>query len=75
MIGRTEIATINRTRLALRRLAEKAEREGASVAFADGKIDEACEAAERALANVLIVASAYFGSDITDADLYLEGET
>lgn len=70
MIGRKDIDSINRTRHVLRRLAMT---EGGT--FPQGKLDEACEAAERSLGNVLVVATVYLGVEISNSDLYLEGES
>lgn len=69
ILSRTDIAAINRIRLGLKKLANM---EGQD--FAAGKFDEACEAAEYALFNVLLIASSYLGVEISEVELHLKEE-
>ena len=71
MLSKTHIRTINRVRQLLKHYEYRAASEHG---YAEGKFAEACKAAEDALANVLVIARAWLGTEMSDEDLYLKGE-
>ena len=72
VLSKTDIAAINRIRHGLRKLANLDVTTYAGQQFEGGKFDEACEAAEHALFNVLVVAATYLGVEISEDELHLE---
>jgi hypothetical protein len=75
LLSKADIATINRTRSVLSRIAALGpESYSQSGEFGGGKLDEACEAAERALQNVLIVARVFVGVSVSDKDISVQEE-
>ena len=71
ILAKADITAINRIRLGLRKLAKMNETDYPGFEFEGGKFDEACEAADHALFNVLVVAKVYLGVEISDDELHL----
>lgn len=64
---KSQIKTINDCRRLLRSLQSDAR---VADEFPDGKFDEACQSADHALGNVLIVARSWLDHEISDSDMY-----
>lgn len=67
MLDPAHVETINRARALLKHLEEETMN---NVSFQHGKFGEACEAAERALFNVLILARHWMNAEISDAEIH-----
>lgn len=71
MITPKDIDTINNTRRLLRDIAARGPSDYPNQEFEGGKFDEACEAADTALGNVLVIAKAFLGVVVSDEAMYL----
>lgn len=71
MLTRSDIIILNRTRLLLRKLSSYGPEDFPSREFSGGKFDEACEAADHAIFNVLVLANTYLGVELTQGELHL----